>query len=110
MTEVAARRAQARHRMAACRWSGACPAVSYTSKTEFARERDQVLLPGWFCVGRADGLTEPGCYLAASVCGGSIIVARTGDGSLARYYNLCRHRGSRLVPPPAGASLRPPGR
>ncbi len=85
------------------------PGRSYTSEAEFARERDQVLLPGWFCVGRADGLTEPGCYLAADVCGESIIVARTGDGSLAGYYNLCRHRGSRLVPRPSAAS-RPPGR
>jgi len=74
------------------------PGRSYTSEAEFARERDQVLLPGWFCVGRGDGLTEPGCYLAADVCGESIIVTRTGDGGLAGYYNLCRHRGSRLVP------------
>ena len=74
------------------------PGPSYTSEAEFARERDRVLLPGWFCVGRADGLTEPGCYLAADVCGESIIVTRADDGGLAGYYNLCRHRGSRLVP------------
>jgi Rieske 2Fe-2S family protein len=78
------------------------PGRSYISEAEFARERDRVLLPGWFCVGRADGLTEPGCYLAADVCGESIIVTRTEDGGLAGYYNLCRHRGSRLVPRPIG--------
>jgi Rieske 2Fe-2S family protein len=78
------------------------PGRSYTSEAEFARERDRVLLPGWFCVGRADGLTEPGCYLAADVCGESIIVTRTEDGGLAGYYDLCRHRGSRLVPRPIG--------
>jgi Rieske 2Fe-2S family protein len=74
------------------------PGPSYTSEAEFARERERVLLPGWFCVGRADGLAEPGCYLAADVCGESIIVTRADDGGLAGYYNLCRHRGSRLVP------------
>ena len=74
------------------------PGPSYTSEAEFARERDRVLLPGWFCVGRAGALTGPGCYLTADVCGESIIVARTGNGGLAGYYNLCRHRGSRLVP------------
>jgi phenylpropionate dioxygenase-like ring-hydroxylating dioxygenase large terminal subunit len=85
------------------------PGSSYTSEAEFARERDRVLLPGWFCVGRADGLTEPGCYLAADVCGESIIITRTGDGGLAGHYNLCRHRGSRLVPPPTGReSAGPP--
>ncbi len=89
------------------------PGRSYTSEAEFARERDRVLLPGWFCVGRADGLTEPGCYLAADVCGESIIVARTDSGGLAGYYNLCRHRGSRLVPrageqPAAGRPVAAP--
>src|ERR1039458_6223014 len=78
------------------------PGRSYTSEAEFARERDRVLLPGWFCVGRADSLTGPGCYLAADVCGESIIVSRTDGGSLAGYYNLCRHRGSRLVPQSIG--------
>ena len=78
------------------------PGRSYTSEAEFARERDRVLLPGWFCVGRADGLTEAGCYLAADVCGESILVTRTDGGGLAGHYNLCRHRGSRLVPQPTG--------
>jgi Rieske 2Fe-2S family protein len=78
------------------------PGPSYTSEAEFARERDRVLLTSWFCVGRADGLAEPGCYLAADVCGESIIVTRADDGGLAGYYNLCRHRGSRLVPRPGG--------
>ena len=89
------------------------PGPSYTSEAEFARERDRVLLPGWFCVGRADGLTEPGCYLAADVCGESIIVTRTEGGGLAGHYNLCRHRGSRLVPragePESAAGSPPPG-
>ena len=98
-------------RATGCRWSTACPVPSYTSEAEFARERDRVLFPGWFCVGRADDLTGPGCYLAADVCGESIIVARTEEGGLAGYYNLCRHRGSRLVPQPAcriRRSRRPP--
>ncbi len=77
------------------------PGASYTREAEFARERDRVLLTSWFCVGRADGLAEPGCYLAADVCGESIIVTRVDDGGLAGYYNLCRHRGSRLVPRPS---------
>ena len=86
------------------------PGRSYTSEAEFARERDRVLLPGWFCVGRADGLTEPGCYLAADVCGESILVTRTDGGDLAGHYNLCRHRGSRLVPQPidSGSAAGPP--
>ena len=104
------RRRRTCHRTTACRCSGACPGRSYTSEAEFARERDRVLLPGWFCVGRADGLTEPGCYLAADVCGESILVTRTDGGGLAGHFNLCRHRGSRLVPQPIdrGPGAGPP--
>ena len=71
------------------------PGPSYTSEAEFARERDRVRL---VLRGPRRRLAEPGCYLAADVCGESIIVTRADDGGLAGYYNLCRHRGSRLVP------------
>lgn len=84
------------------------PGPSYTSEDEFIRERDRVLLPGWFCVGRDENLAEPGCYLTADVCGESIIVTRADDGGLAGYYNLCRHRGSRLVPTAGGQALSAP--
>jgi glycine betaine catabolism A len=73
------------------------PGPSYTSEREFAAEREAVLFAGWFCVGREESLPEPGDYLAADVAGESILVARTAAG-LAGFYNLCRHRGSRLVP------------
>ena len=84
------------------------PGPSYTAEREFARERDGVLFAGWFCVGREESLAGPGDYLAADVAGESILVVRGHDG-LAGFYNLCRHRGSRLVPaagsqPAAGAS------
>jgi glycine betaine catabolism A len=74
------------------------PAASYTSAAEFAREREAVLFADWFCVGREESLTGRGDYLTADVAGESILVVRGEDGgSLAGFYNLCRHRGSRLV-------------
>jgi Rieske 2Fe-2S family protein len=83
------------------------PGASYTAEHEFTRERDAVLFADWFCVGRKESLAGPGDYLAADVAGESIVVVRNADG-LAGFYNLCRHRGSRLVPvtgsqPAAGA-------
>jgi glycine betaine catabolism A len=75
------------------------PRASYVEEAEFRRERDAVLYPGWFCVGRAEALPEPGDYLTADVAGESILIVRTPEGALAGFYNLCRHRGSRLVPP-----------
>jgi glycine betaine catabolism A len=75
------------------------PKASFTSEAEFRRERDAILFADWFCVGRAEGLPEPGDYLTADVAGESIVVVRGDDGALRGFYNLCRHRGSRLVPP-----------
>jgi phenylpropionate dioxygenase-like ring-hydroxylating dioxygenase large terminal subunit len=73
------------------------PGASYTAEREFVREREAALFRDWFCVGREEALGDPGDYLAVDVAGESIVVVRNGDG-LAGFYNLCRHRGSRLVP------------
>jgi glycine betaine catabolism A len=73
------------------------PGPSYTSEREFAAEREAVLFADWFCVGREESVPGPGDYLAADIAGESVLVVRTPDG-LAGFYNLCRHRGSRLVP------------
>jgi Rieske 2Fe-2S family protein len=83
------------------------PGPSFTSETEFAREREAILFADWFCVGREESLAGPGDYLTADVAGESILIVRGADrsdspggpgSSLAGFYNLCRHRGSRLVP------------
>jgi glycine betaine catabolism A len=75
------------------------PRASYVEEAEFAREREALLFGAWFCVGRAESVPQPGQYLTAAVAGESLIVCRTRDGVLTAYYNLCRHRGSRLVAP-----------
>jgi len=75
------------------------PKASFTSEAEFRRERDAILFTDWFCVGRSAGLAAAGDYITADVAGESIIVVRGDGGALKGFYNLCRHRGSRLVPP-----------
>ncbi len=78
------------------------PRASFVSEAEFRREREAVLFTGWFCVGRAEILAGPGDYLTADVAGESVVVVRGDDGELRGFYNVCRHRGSRLVPPEHG--------
>ncbi|HEX9553598.1 MAG TPA: aromatic ring-hydroxylating dioxygenase subunit alpha [Streptosporangiaceae bacterium] len=89
------------------------PKASFTSEAEFRRERDAILFTDWFCVGRSAGLAAAGDYLTADVAGESIVVVRGDDNALRGFYNLCRHRGSRLVPPedcePAAARPGPSG-
>jgi glycine betaine catabolism A len=86
------------------------PQASYIDEDDFRRERDAVLYPSWFCVGRAASLAAPGDYLTADIAGESILVVRGEGGALGGFYNLCRHRGSRLVPPERAEPAAEPGR
>lgn len=69
----------------------------YLSDECFQRERENIFFREWFCGGRAAELAAPGDYLALDVAGESVLVVRTREERLAAYYNVCRHRGSRLV-------------
>jgi phenylpropionate dioxygenase-like ring-hydroxylating dioxygenase large terminal subunit len=99
----------------------ALPGSYYTDEIRWRREADQVLFREWFCAGR---LTSWGLQAGAAerlavieVAGESILVTRARDGVLRAFYNVCRHRGSQVVPvdpdtgPPApcrAAALRCP--
>ena len=67
----------------------------YTSAEVFAEERERIFAAQWLCVGREDALREPGAYLLADVAGESLIVVRDRQ-TLRAFYNVCRHRGTRL--------------
>lgn len=84
--------------------------AAYLAPEHFARERERIFFRDWFCVAREEDLPEPGCYLAVEVAGESVIVVRDGQGRLAGYYNVCRHRGARLVSTTGEASCAEPGR
>lgn len=70
---------------------------AYVDGDWFARERDLVFGAQWFCVGRVEEIPEPGDHLLCDLIDESIIVTRGRSGELSAYYNLCRHRGSRLT-------------
>lgn len=83
----------------------ALPRHMYTDADHWARERDDVLHASWFCVGRLDelGLDGNGRLAVVDVVGESILVTRDAAGALHGAYNVCRHRGSQVVPvDPAG--------
>jgi glycine betaine catabolism A len=74
------------------------PREAYLSPDAFARERERIFCREWLCVGRADELAAPGDYVVKDVAGESILLVRTREGELRAHYNVCRHRGSQLVP------------
>jgi Rieske 2Fe-2S family protein len=76
----------------------ALPASYYLSPESFARERERVLYREWFCAGRADQVERPGSLVVLDVAGESVLLVRTKAGELHAHYNVCRHRGSQVVP------------
>lgn len=69
----------------------------YLAEEVFRQEREKIFCREWVCGGREAEITEPGDYLALDVAGESVLVLRTRAGRLTAYYNVCRHRGTRLV-------------
>ncbi len=77
----------------------------YFSEDFFHQEKERILWREWVCAGREEQLPRAGDYLVLDVVGESVLVVRTREGALAAHYNVCRHRGSRLVPEGAKGSL-----
>ncbi len=83
----------------------ALPKSMYVDAQHWTHEREAVLHREWFCAGRrADlGLAEPGRLAVVEVAGESVIVTSDEHGELHASYNVCRHRGSQVVPALPGA-------
>jgi Rieske 2Fe-2S family protein len=72
------------------------PGRDYHDPAVFELERERIFARNWFYAGRADTLAEPGDFVTVDVAGESVIVLHGRDGALRGFYNVCRHRGSRL--------------
>ncbi len=87
------------------------PASAYLSADHYAREVGSIFYGQWFCAGRAEAVAGAGQFISVDVAGESVIVVRTRTGDLRAFYNVCRHRGSRLVnDAPSGCEPGPHGR
>jgi len=84
----------------------ALPREMYVDELAWLRERDRVLFGEWYCVGRRDdlGLAERGRVAVVDVVGESVLVTSDEEGVLHAPYNVCRHRGSQIVPTEPGAA------
>lgn len=68
----------------------------YTSEEILAAERERIFLQEWICIGREDEVPNAGDFVTAEVGGESLLVVRGRDGAVRAFFNLCRHRGTRL--------------
>ena len=72
----------------------------YQTAEIFEREKEKIFCREWFCAARAEQIANPGDYLVLDLAGESMLLVRTKDGQIRAHYNVCRHRGARLVPAP----------
>jgi glycine betaine catabolism A len=73
------------------------PARYYIDEEYYRAELEWLFLKMWFHAGRAEDIPEPGQFVVREVAGESLIILRDDRGELRAFYNLCRHRGTRLV-------------
>jgi len=65
----------------------------------YAREVERIFRRAWLPIASVTDLPNENCYVVADVppLNASLVVARGGDGKVRAFYNVCRHRGARLV-------------
>ena len=78
------------------------PGELYTSRAVYEAEQDRIFGRRWLCAGRADRIPRAGDYVLAEAAGESLIVVRGADGVVRSFFNVCRHRGTRLCEAESG--------
>ena len=73
------------------------PQEYFVSPEIFAQDQEKIFSTQWVLVGHQSQLAEAGDYFLSDVAGESLIIVRDKRGEIHGFYNVCRHRGSRLI-------------
>jgi phenylpropionate dioxygenase-like ring-hydroxylating dioxygenase large terminal subunit len=69
----------------------------YTSREFMAAEWENVWTKTWLITIRSDEIAEAGDFKLEQIGPESILIVRQEDGSAKAFYNVCQHRGNKLV-------------
>ena len=72
------------------------PGAAYHSEETYALDSERVFYRNWIYVGRAERIPRPGSWIRVEIADESILVVRGKDEQIRAFYNVCRHRGSRI--------------
>ena len=72
------------------------PAAFYTDGAFFRKEMEVLFASMWICAGRVEQVARPGQFILREVLGESIIITSNQAGQVNAFYNVCRHRGTKL--------------
>jgi len=78
------------------------PGRYYTDETVFHAEIERIFLQRWLYAGRLSQLPANGSYFLYTVDKENVIVLRDEQGAVRAFYNVCRHRGTRMCSEPEG--------
>jgi glycine betaine catabolism A len=73
------------------------PQEYFVSPEVFADEQAEIFSKHWLLVGHQSQIASVGDYVVQRVNGESLIVIRDKTGEIHGFFNVCRHRGTRLI-------------
>lgn len=80
------------------------PQKYFVAPDIFDTERERIFSREWICVGHQDRLEKSGDWFVQEVAGESLIIVRDRQGEIHGFYNVCRHRGTRICEEAEGSS------
>jgi len=75
---------------------------AFTSPEYAKAEADQLWAKVWQMAGRVEELPAVGSFITYQIGDESILIVRSAPDALKAYFNVCPHRGRRLVDTPPG--------
>ena len=72
------------------------PGSYYCDPEILEKEWEKIFHRAWLCVGRESNVSEPGDFLTVQLGPENILITRDKQGHLSAFYNVCRHRGTKL--------------
>jgi Rieske 2Fe-2S family protein len=72
------------------------PQKYFVSPEVFAAEQKKIFPKNWLLVGHQSQLEKSGDFFLVTIAGESLIVVRDQKSEVRAFYNVCRHRGTRL--------------
>ena len=77
--------------------TNALPAKYFTEPDVWEMEKEKVFGKYWIYAGHANCIPQPGDYFTRTVGDKQVIVTRGEDDEVRAFYNVCAHRGSKMV-------------
>ncbi len=90
------RRAEVEETVKPLRRARMLPAAAFTDSRVLEWEVEGIF-GGWICLAHQSAVAEPGAFVARELGPDSFFAICGEDGAARAFFNVCRHRGSRLL-------------